>query len=132
MENAGHGETGLDAALGRAAVVELHPAGRVPEFGGDGAEVARDPAAFGVGEEVEAGAGRGAAVVNGLDELRQAAGAILLGEAAEFGVHRVAELAAEKDVGVASRCSRWRPWPPSRTTPKTPAKGGKPPCGTAG
>ena len=74
-------------------------AGPLEDVGRHLADIAGQDAAVDVGDQVEARARLVAALLDGLEDRRDAAAAALFGEAANFGGDRRAELVVEEDVG---------------------------------
>ncbi len=90
----------LDASGRRTPIIELDRAEAIPQIGRHGAEIAGEPAAFAIGHEIEAVAGRLAALGHDADELVQSPCPVLLGKSLEFGVDGLIELPREQDRGV--------------------------------
>ena len=96
-EHIGEGEPVLDPSRRRTPIDELDRAEAVPQIGRHRAEIAGEPAAFAIGHEIEAVAGRAAALGHRAHELLQSPCPILLGQPLELGVDGLAELLREQD-----------------------------------
>src|SRR5262249_12064275 len=87
----------LDTAGRRSLINELDRSQAVPKLRRHGAEIAGEPAAVAVSHEIEAVAGRAAALGHGAYELLEPAAPVLLGEASQLGVDGLVELPRQED-----------------------------------